>query len=283
MKLVRENINYFKRGQNPRKSLGIGLNKSLMNTKSWKVLEFIESKESDGGATLTEIQEFIYFELNGAPKGKDWFYKKDEFGQRVSRGYWTTQLYSWSGYGYGFRRYDYGYERKGIFGYCEKRNGKWFLKKYPREGERFTEKRTYESFPDFKRGQKPSESLGIGFERYSKAWREDVEWYDEKEGVEDGEKGEEILLELFRQHVPELEIYRLLGKDEMHGFRIFYFYWITPKGRITIQSTAQGNIKLAGMHENIIFGNIVFDAGKVLDKFADFYDSMQKLSESNSS
>ena len=59
----------FKRHGSPAESLGLGVNLEKKNTKSWKILEFIKSKEDEGGVGLKEIQEYIYFDLNKAPWG----------------------------------------------------------------------------------------------------------------------------------------------------------------------------------------------------------------------
>ena len=137
-KFVNENITHFKKPNSEedfKKNLDIGYG-NKPKFKAWKVLEFIRSKGEEG-IGLQEIQEYIYFDLNKAPYGKDWFYEKDPIkyysgvkygGGRQSRGYWCTNLYGansrWS-------------ESSGLLTkYCHKnKNGKWVLDRMPKPGE----------------------------------------------------------------------------------------------------------------------------------------------------
>ena len=118
----------FKRYQDPIKSLKLGY-KGKMNTLSQKVLEFIGSKGEEG-AYLTEIQKFIYVDLNG--KSEENFWKPDEYKTRASRGYWTTALYGGSSY-------------PGILNkYCKKNpiTKKWVLERMPEPGENIYEEKS---------------------------------------------------------------------------------------------------------------------------------------------
>ena len=94
----------FKRGTDPKKAMGLGFG-DKQETKSWKILEFIGSKGEEG-AGLTEIQQFIWTELNKnnpdnfeQTSGDKWGFAGDSYRNishnrtRASRGYWTTQLY----------------------------------------------------------------------------------------------------------------------------------------------------------------------------------------------
>ena len=135
-KLVKESIS-FKRGQSSKDTLELGFGSKIMNTKAFKVLEFI-ADSGEEGRSFTEIQRYIYFDINKAPKGEDWFDKKTQGrwndkkghwddhvkGSRVSRGYWNAQLGSFL-------------DRKGLLDYyCEKNEkGKWVLKRWPKRGE----------------------------------------------------------------------------------------------------------------------------------------------------
>ena len=143
-RLVEESLNEFQRGLDPAKALGIGYG-NKPKTKAWKVLDFIGSK-GESGASLTEIQHFIWTEINGNPekefweKSKVWGYKKQENpngilpvdvwgqldqGTRKTRGYWATNLYGGSWYGPGLLR-----------NYCTKNaEGRWVLDHMPKPGE----------------------------------------------------------------------------------------------------------------------------------------------------
>ena len=116
----------FKRGLDPKKAMNIGIH-PRHKTKSWKILEFIDSFGKEG-VRYTDIQKYIYFELNKAPFGPDYFsmeepkkwHSKDYPRQRAGRGYWATNLYG-------------TYAKRGLLrNYCVKNDkGKWVLDHYP--------------------------------------------------------------------------------------------------------------------------------------------------------
>ena len=126
----------FERGADPMGKMGLGYG-NKQKTKAWKVLEFIGSKGEEG-AGLTEIQRFIWEELQGY-ESEDfeetsttrWGYAGDSYANepynrsRASRGYWTNQLY-------GNRNYP-GL----LYKYCKKSptTKKWVLDRMPRPGE----------------------------------------------------------------------------------------------------------------------------------------------------
>ena len=131
----------FKRGQDPIKSLGLGYG-NKMNTSTWKVLEFIGSKGEEG-ASLTEIQKYIYVNLEGKTEEEFWEptiirFKKyyGDVGKsarepyektRASRGHWNTALYG-------------SHKFPGILHkYCRKNpiTKKWVLERMPEPGENF--------------------------------------------------------------------------------------------------------------------------------------------------
>ena len=112
MKIVRESLNEG----------------SKENTKTWKLLTWLG--EQPDGATLTEIQHYIFVELNGNSEEKFW--EKDtpnqwrENGQplRKTRGYWNTQLFGTD------------FNHGGLLHvYCEKVGKKWVLKRMPTKDE----------------------------------------------------------------------------------------------------------------------------------------------------
>ena len=116
-----------RRGLNKKIKVGYGKKPS---TKSWAILKFIEDAGEEG-RSLTEIQKFIYFVINGAPYGEDWFYEKTP--SRRSRGYWATALYGGAKYDSEENKMIYD---KGLLGkYCRKNEkGKWVLDRYPKPG-----------------------------------------------------------------------------------------------------------------------------------------------------
>ena len=127
----------------PIHDMGIGYSKRVINSTSWKVLEFIESKGEEG-ASLKEIQHFIWVELYGRSeesfeeKQKIWVYNhkttlNDIRTARKTRGYWNTNLL-----GGGTYRKGTGYKHHGglLHMYCKKNEkGKWILVKKPEPGE----------------------------------------------------------------------------------------------------------------------------------------------------
>lgn len=125
----------FKQNSDPIKDMGIGYSKKQLNSKAFKILSFIRSKGEEG-ASLTEIQFYIWTELNGY--SAESFWEKDRTGKRLSRGYWTTNLYGHSIYSYVSRNIAYGEPRGILYKFCIKNNkGKWVLKRMPRPNERF--------------------------------------------------------------------------------------------------------------------------------------------------
>jgi hypothetical protein len=122
----------FKRDQDPLKSMGLGYGDKL-NTKAWKVIMFIKNAGEEG-VGLTDIQKFIWTEIQGLPEADFW--KKDSirgYGNkplRQSRGWWIRPLY---GGGYS--------NTQGIFSkFCKKNDkGKWVLVRMPEPGENLVE------------------------------------------------------------------------------------------------------------------------------------------------
>ena len=108
----------FRRGQDPVKSLGLGYG-NKMNTKAWKILQFIGSKGEEG-AGLTDIQRFLWTELQERSLKDFEMSSNDKWGYnypslynktRATRGYYNTNLYG--------TRYKPGLLRK----YCRKMRG----------------------------------------------------------------------------------------------------------------------------------------------------------------
>jgi hypothetical protein len=125
----------FTQDSDPIKDMNIGYSKRVLNSKTWKVLEFIKNKGKEG-ASLTEIQYFIWTKLNKHDPNEFW--EKMEVGWypkkylRKTRGYWNTQLYG----AYNSYR-EYGGHRGILNKYCEKNNkGKWVFKRYPNPKEK---------------------------------------------------------------------------------------------------------------------------------------------------
>jgi hypothetical protein len=103
--------------------MGIGFNPQKTKTKSFKILLFINSRGEDG-ASLLEIQHFIYVELNGGSEQQFWETKEDRYWpgkKRITRGYWCTNLlgsHRWPGL---------------LHKYCKKNEkGKWVIKRWPK-------------------------------------------------------------------------------------------------------------------------------------------------------
>jgi len=117
----------FRRGQDPVKSLGLGYG-NKMNTKAWKILQFIGSKGEEG-AGLTDIQRFLWTELQERSLKDFEMSSNDKWGYnypslynktRATRGYYNTNLYG--------TRYKPGLLRK----YCRKNErGNGFSKGCP--------------------------------------------------------------------------------------------------------------------------------------------------------
>jgi hypothetical protein len=158
----------FKRNLEPFKAMGIGYGKKL-DTKAWKVIEFIKSKGEEG-ASFTEIQRYVFVDLNGGSEEDFWktspqsIWVKNgvyrETPMRNSRGFWKAQL---TGSGPG--------RQEGILPkFCYKNNkGKWVLKRMPKPGENLIENtnclnraKFINESQNFERGQEPIQAMGIG-------------------------------------------------------------------------------------------------------------------------
>jgi len=134
-KYVKDCLNEkFKQDTDAVKDMGIGYTKRTVNSKSFKILQFIESKGEEG-ASLKEIQYFIWTELDGyTPESfytksrsyKEWGTNKIRLGQRKTRGHWNTQLLGGSHYHTGL-----------LHKYCEQnpKTHKWIIKKMPKPKE----------------------------------------------------------------------------------------------------------------------------------------------------
>ena len=123
----------FKEESDPIKDMNIGYGKKPL-TSSWKILEFIKSKGEEG-ASLTEIQHFIWVDLQGHDEKEFWekqyvqgynYKTKQAYPSslRKTRGHWNTALYG-------------GSQFNGLLHqYCKKNEkGKWVLIKWPKPGE----------------------------------------------------------------------------------------------------------------------------------------------------
>lgn len=122
----------FKAESDPIQDMGIGYSKRTLDSKSFKILQFIGSKGKEG-ASLTEIQHFIWTELDGYDEESFW---KKQYVQgynyktgktypssaRKTRGHWNTQLFGGPSYHEGL-----------LHKYCVKNpdTKKWVLKKMP--------------------------------------------------------------------------------------------------------------------------------------------------------
>ncbi len=134
----------FKEESDPIKDMNIGYKKKQLDSMSWKILEFIKSKGEEG-AGLTEIQFYIWTELEGHDPIKFWEKIKEEvwdpirstkygrniyktFYMRKTRGHWTTNLFSGPHY------------RGGLLNkFCKKNpeTKKWVFVRFPTPGEIF--------------------------------------------------------------------------------------------------------------------------------------------------
>ena len=119
-KLVNEK---FIEDSDPVKDMGIGYKKRVLQSMTWKVLDFIKSKGEEG-ASLTEIQHYIWTELEG--HSEESFWQKDWSNIRKTRGHWNTQLFG------GMHYHDGVLHR-----FCKKntQNKKWVFVKYPEPNE----------------------------------------------------------------------------------------------------------------------------------------------------
>lgn len=120
----------FQEKSDPIKDMKIGYNKRVLNSMSWKVLEFIKSK-GEKGAGLTEIQYYIWTKLEGKDPKKFWeksISRNDDNvkGLRKTRGHWNTNLL-------GGKYYHEGLLHK----FCKKnpKTKKWVFVRFPKVGE----------------------------------------------------------------------------------------------------------------------------------------------------
>ena len=127
----------FKEESDPIKDLGIGYKKRVIGSMTWKLLEFIKSKGEEG-ASLTEIQYYIWTELEGHDPDEFWE-KRESYGYnpkteksypvklRKTRGHWNTQLFGGPYYHGGI-----------LHRFCKKNpdNRKWVFVRFPKPNER---------------------------------------------------------------------------------------------------------------------------------------------------
>jgi hypothetical protein len=128
----------------PIKDMNIGYPESQLNRAAWKILKFIEEKGEEG-ASLTEIQFFIWTECEGHNPEKFW--KKEpvrnynpktklmyDTSARRTRGHWNTRLIGSNNGNHG-ERYPQGI----LLTYCHKNpnNKKWVLTRLPKPNEKF--------------------------------------------------------------------------------------------------------------------------------------------------
>ena len=129
----------FKEDSDSIKDMGIGYGKKPL-TMSWKILDFIKSK-GEKGATLTEIQYYIWTELEGhepytfwEPGKPQYTYNKEtdkwdkQIWPRKTRGHWNTQLLGGPYYHTGL-----------LHKFCKKdsKTKRWILVRMPKPGEIF--------------------------------------------------------------------------------------------------------------------------------------------------
>jgi len=119
----------FKEDSDPIKDLGIGYKARVINSKTWKILEFIKSKREEG-ASLTEIQFYIWVELEGHDPKEFWKVRRNYLGDRSgrkTRGHWNTQLFGGPYYHGGI-----------LYRFCKKNpdNRKWVFVRFPKPNER---------------------------------------------------------------------------------------------------------------------------------------------------
>ena len=134
----------FRRGQDPIKSLRLGYG-NKPDKKAWKILEFIGSKGEEG-AGLTEIQRFLWTEIQGRNQEEFELSSNDKWGYnyhfpynktRATRGYYGTNLYG-SGSKPGL-----------LHKYCRKNEkGKWVLERMPEPGENIYENEVPKLVPE---------------------------------------------------------------------------------------------------------------------------------------
>ena len=111
--------------------------KDNTKTKTWQLLKWLG--EQPDGATLTEIQHYIFVNINGNPEDEFWEKstswttprRNNRTGRysetaelRKTRGYWNTQLFGTD------------FNHGGILhNFCEKVGKKWVLKRMPDKSE----------------------------------------------------------------------------------------------------------------------------------------------------
>lgn len=128
----------FSEDSDPIKDMNIGYKKKQLASMSWKVLEFIQSKGEEG-AGLTEIQYYIWTKLKGHDPKDFWETSEEQVWDsrtdstitaypRVTRGYWTTNLFSGPNYRGGL-----------LHKFCKKnpKTKKWVFVRFPKPGEIF--------------------------------------------------------------------------------------------------------------------------------------------------
>jgi hypothetical protein len=89
----------FKEQSDPIEDMGMNYSKRTVDSKSFKILQFIESKGKEG-ASLKEIQFFIWTELDGYSPESFWITSAEKYPnsvgadpkRRATRGHWNTQL-----------------------------------------------------------------------------------------------------------------------------------------------------------------------------------------------
>lgn len=127
---LKESLNEkFKEVSDPVKDMGIGYKKRVLESMTWKLLEFIQSKGKEG-ASLTEIQFFIWTKLEGHDPDEFWQVRRNYLGDRSgrkTRGHWNTQLFGGTHYHGGL-----------LHRFCKKNpeTKKWVLVRFPRPDER---------------------------------------------------------------------------------------------------------------------------------------------------
>jgi len=131
----------------PIKQMGIGYPESQLETMSWKILKFIENKGEEG-ASLTEIQHYIWVDLEGHAEKDFWkTYPIRQYDNkrgvvhntfaRRTRGHWNTRLLGGAIGSFGHRYY-----QGLLLTYC-KRNPvtkRWTLVRLPNPNEKFFKK-----------------------------------------------------------------------------------------------------------------------------------------------
>ena len=118
----------FRAESDPVKDMGIGYKKRVIGSKTWKILEFIKSKGEEG-AGLTEIQYYIWTQLENKDPDEFWEVRRNYLGDRSgrkTRGHWNTQLFGGPAYHGGI-----------LHRFCEKnpKTKKWVFVRFPNPDE----------------------------------------------------------------------------------------------------------------------------------------------------